>query len=83
MGGGLAWGSHPMGSGPLLGGRRPCWETSLWVWGRGLTPCPPPNSDEPCLQLRRNVFFPKHKELEVRGGGAPCGGGEGPPPPIW
>ncbi|NXC05711.1 FRMD8 protein, partial [Orthonyx spaldingii] len=29
-----------------------------------LTPRPPP--DEPCLQLRRNVFFPKSQELELQ-----------------
>ncbi|XP_062458853.1 FERM domain-containing protein 8 [Pezoporus occidentalis] len=28
------------------------------------SPLPPP--DEPCLQLRRNVFFPKSRELEVQ-----------------
>ncbi|XP_074713670.1 FERM domain-containing protein 8 isoform X3 [Strix uralensis] len=43
--------------------------------------------DEPCLQLRRNVFFPKSKELEAAAGGAAAaapgaGGAVGGPAPA-
>uniref|UniRef100_A0A8C3V1L6 Uncharacterized protein n=1 Tax=Catharus ustulatus TaxID=91951 RepID=A0A8C3V1L6_CATUS len=38
--------------------------------------------DEPCLQLRRNVFFPKSRELEVRGGHGGVGSGWGGRYPV-
>lgn len=77
-GGGLAVGHTPWGLVPWVGGADVHFGIpSLGL--RGLTLFPPP-PDEPCLHLRRNVFFPKHKELEV-GGGTTWGPPAGPPPP--
>uniref|UniRef100_A0A8V5GD98 FERM central domain-containing protein n=1 Tax=Melopsittacus undulatus TaxID=13146 RepID=A0A8V5GD98_MELUD len=56
------WMSSPLLAVQLKPRHRPLRLARRWPELLLVTPAPPP--DEPCLQLRRNVFFPKSRELE-------------------